>query len=83
MEAKVFNKGQIVIPSMLRKKYNINIGDKVNIIEEKEGIKIIPIKKDKSILEYAGIFSKKKKQKPDINKITEEFFVESVKNEIY
>ena len=85
MEVKVFNKGQVVIPAFLRKKYNINIGEKVKIIEEKDGIKIIPARNPKSILEFAGIFSKKGsgKQYSEIEKITEKEFIESFKNEIY
>ena len=83
MEAKVFNKGQIVIPAVLRKKYNINIGDKVNIVADKEGINIIPAQKTKSILEFAGVFSGKNNKEPDIDKITEQSFVESLENEIY
>ncbi len=86
MLAKVFNKGQIVIPAILRKKYGIKIGDKVNIIEEEDGIKIVPLSKEKSIKELAGIFSKysrNKAKEEDINSATEKSFVESFKNEIY
>ena len=59
MLAKVFNKGQVVIPARLRKKYKINIGDRVNIIEEDDGIKIVPLNSDDDSVEsLAGIFSK-------------------------
>ena len=86
MQAKVFNKGQVVIPAVLRKKYNIKAGNKVEIIEDNDGIKIVPIKDKKPIASIAGIFSEYTKEKPtedNINKITEEVFVESFKNEIY
>ena len=86
MQAKVFNKGQVVIPAVLRKKYNIKAGNKVEIIDDDDGIKIIPIKDKKPIASIAGIFSEYAKEKlteDNINKITEEVFVESFKNEIY
>ena len=40
MLAKVFNKGQVVIPAALRKKFDIVIGERVNIVVEEDGIKI-------------------------------------------
>jgi len=86
MLAKVFNKGQVVIPILLRKKYNIKSGDKINIIAEDDGIKLIPEKRPKPIENLAGIFSKyvrKKATDKDINKITEDSFTESFKDEIY
>jgi len=88
MLAKVFNKGQVVIPARLRKKYKINIGDKVNIIEESNGIKIVPVESDNNSVEsLAGIFSKYAQSgqinKEKINKATEECLVESAKDEIY
>lgn len=86
MFAKVFNKGQVVIPALLRKKYNIKSGDKINIIAEDDGIKIVPKKQLEPIENLAGIFSKyahKKITDPDINKITEDSFTESFKDEIY
>jgi AbrB family looped-hinge helix DNA binding protein len=39
----ITSKGQMVIPSKIRNKYGIKIGTRVHIIEEDEGIKIIPI----------------------------------------
>ncbi len=39
----VTSKGQLVIPSKLRKKYGIKEGTRINFYEEKDGIKIIPI----------------------------------------
>jgi len=44
--AQVSPKGQIVIPVSLRKKYNINPGDRVEIIEVDNEIVIVPISKD-------------------------------------
>ncbi len=86
MQAKVFNKGQIVIPAVLREKYGIKIGNKVEIIEDEDGIKIVPIKQSKPIITIAGVFSKYTKKEPseeEISKTTEKVFVESFKNEVY
>lgn len=58
MQAKIFNKGQMVIPAGLRKKYGIEIGKSVEIRDEKDGIKIVPVKEKKSIGTLQGIFSK-------------------------
>ena len=83
MQAKIFNKGQVVIPICLRKKYGIKIGENVDVIEEKDGIKIVPIKKDLGIEKLQGIFNKYKKKKilteKKIEKSTEEGFTEGYK----
>jgi len=39
----VTSKGQLVIPSKFRKKFKIKSGTRVNIFEEDDGIKIVPI----------------------------------------
>ncbi|MBL7014364.1 MAG: AbrB/MazE/SpoVT family DNA-binding domain-containing protein [Candidatus Marinimicrobia bacterium] len=39
---KIHNKGQVVIPSDLRKKYNLEIGDEVDFISDESGIHIYP-----------------------------------------
>ncbi|MEW6506709.1 MAG: AbrB/MazE/SpoVT family DNA-binding domain-containing protein [Bacteroidota bacterium] len=39
----VTTKGQLVIPSKLRRKFGIKPGTRVNFFEEGDGIKIIPI----------------------------------------
>ena len=41
--SKVTTKGQLVIPSRLRKKYKIKDGTRVNFIEESDGIKMMPV----------------------------------------
>ncbi len=41
--SKVTTKGQLVIPSRLRKKYKIKDGTRVNFIEESDGIKLLPV----------------------------------------
>ena len=39
----VTSKGQLVIPSKLRRKFGIKPGTRVNFCEERDGIKIIPV----------------------------------------
>lgn len=39
----VTTKGQLVIPSKLRRKFGIKAGTRVNFYEEEDGIKLIPI----------------------------------------
>jgi len=69
---KVFPKGQVVIPIALRKKYDINIGDQIDIIPESNGILLKPTTKrmsDKSLTDRLfGIFNKYAAGKPDLTK---------------
>ena len=53
MLSKVYAKGQIIIPIGLRQKYDINIGDVVEIKEEKSFLAINPIRKT-SLMDVAG-----------------------------
>jgi AbrB family looped-hinge helix DNA binding protein len=39
----VTSKGQLVIPSKLRRKFGIKAGTRVNFFEDEDGIKIIPV----------------------------------------
>jgi AbrB family looped-hinge helix DNA binding protein len=88
MLAKVFNKGQVVIPAALRKAFGIKIGEKVNFVVEEDGIKIIPAKKRVDAKELLGVFYKYTKNRPfpteeEIEKATEEEFVKGFKDEKY
>jgi len=40
---KVTNKGMITIPSKIRKKHDIQDGDKIAVIEDENGIRLIKI----------------------------------------
>ncbi len=42
----VTSKGQLVIPSKMRKRFGIKPGTRVNFYEEEDGIKLIPITPD-------------------------------------
>jgi len=88
MLSKIFNKGQIVIPARLRRKYDLEIGSKINIIDEEDGIKIVPAEEEINVEALAGIFKdyakdREVQSKDEITKITGDYFVESTKDEIY
>lgn len=55
---KVTNRGMICLPASLRKKYNIKDGDHISIIEDEDGMKIIPIE-DIDSLRHRSISAKK------------------------
>ncbi len=85
---KVFPKGQVVIPVSLRKKYNIDIGDHVEVVPSSDGILLKPssTKKGSGFLTDTlfGAFekyTKKKKKvvKKDIIKATKNGFLEGWK----
>ena len=46
---KVTNRGMITIPASLRKKYGLQDGDQVIVIEDEGMLKIIPIESIKSL----------------------------------
>jgi len=84
-QMKLFPKGQVVIPISLRKKYHIDIGDKIDVIAAEDGILLKPLPKEKiqeSLTEKLfGIFSsyaskKSKISKTDIDEATEAGFTE-------
>jgi AbrB family looped-hinge helix DNA binding protein len=86
MKVKVSNNGRIIIPSGIRKILGIKDGDRLNLVVEKDGIKIMPLKQQAGAKELAGVFSKYAKDKPslteeEIEKATEKEFVEGFKNE--
>jgi len=88
IKMKVFQKGQVVIPVSLRKKYLIEIGDQIDVIPSPEGILLKPLSKKpsrKSLTErLSGIFTsyapeKSKPTKADIKKATETGFTKGWK----
>ncbi|MBU1262186.1 AbrB/MazE/SpoVT family DNA-binding domain-containing protein [bacterium] len=66
MQMKVFNKGQVVIPAWLRKRYNINIGDFIDVVPEEGDIRLIPIKKERLNDKLFGVFAKYKEQRAEL-----------------
>lgn len=82
---KVFPKAQVVIPVSLRKRYQIDIGDQIDLVPAPDGILLKPLSKKKSQMSLTdrlyGIFSEyaSKTSKPikaDIEKAIGEGFVE-------
>ena len=43
MRMKIYNKGQVVIPAELRKKYNMVVGDYVEVVLDENCIKLVPV----------------------------------------
>ena len=81
MKVKVSHNGKITIPANMRRVFGIKDGDKVKLVLEKDGIRIIPLRKRMSANELAGVFSKYAKGKPsiteeEIERATEKEFVE-------
>ncbi len=85
MTMKIFPKGQVVIPAVLRDKYQIEIGDQIDIMPTSEGILLKPKPKKgrrKTLTrQLFGIFSdysalKHKPTDADIEEATESGFIE-------
>ena len=85
IQMKVFPKGQIVIPIALRKKFHIEIGDRVDVILKADGIFLKPVskkEKEMSLTDHLfGMFRKYAKEEPklektDINSATEAGFIQ-------
>ncbi|MEK9148552.1 MAG: AbrB/MazE/SpoVT family DNA-binding domain-containing protein [Candidatus Desantisbacteria bacterium] len=81
---KVYNKGQVVIPVGLRRRYNINVGEFVEVAPENGGIRLSPIRKERLTDKLFGIFAKYKEGKERltekaIESTTEKGFVEGYK----
>lgn len=60
MKSKVYQKGQIIIPVDIRKKYGIEIGSTVEVIPEKKHLKIVLVKKKEPVSDIAGCFKSNK-----------------------
>jgi AbrB family looped-hinge helix DNA binding protein len=72
IKMKVFPKGQVVIPIDFRRKYQIEIGDHIDVISTEEGILLRPALKkagSRSLTDQLfGIFGNQTKEKPMIRK---------------
>ena len=53
MKMKIHNKGQVVIPANLRRKYHLEIGDEVDVEFDENGIHLYPVQKEKITLQGA------------------------------
>ena len=82
---KVFPKGQVIIPVELRRRYNINIGDRIEFITFQDGILLKPSRQktnhQSSTDELSGILrgyaiKDKFPEKETVNQATESGFAE-------
>lgn len=55
MRMKIYNKGQVVIPAELRKKYNLFVGDYIEVLPEDNCIKLIPHRNVNIVDELFGV----------------------------
>ena len=81
IRGKIFPKGQVVIPALLRKKYNIQIGDPIIFSVSDEGILLKPAKQSKTGLaeKLFGIYAAQRAAREgvtqaDITKAAEDGF---------
>lgn len=75
MKAKVYKKGQIVLPKPFRDFLNIKPGDYVNIEMEKDFVKVMPV--GKSIMDIAGSLKSKVKGRFKKNAVEEATMLEA------
>jgi AbrB family looped-hinge helix DNA binding protein len=65
MLMKVFNKGQVVIPSAMRKKLKLEVGDLLDVsLDESENALVLTKLKQSLSSELAGSFAKHAEGKP-------------------
>jgi AbrB family looped-hinge helix DNA binding protein len=69
--AYVTSKGQLVIPSKLRRKFNIKKGTRVNFVEDNGKIILQPVTRE-YIDSFCGIFKRKPGSKPVTQELIEE-----------
>ena len=55
---RITSKGQVTIPEMMRKRYNITMQTKLEFVPSSEGILVRPAKEEGSFKELAGSASK-------------------------
>jgi len=55
---RITSKGQVTIPNVIRKRYNITTHTKLEFIPQQEGILVRPAREEGSFLELAGSASK-------------------------
>jgi AbrB family looped-hinge helix DNA binding protein len=69
--AYVTSKGQLVVPSHIRRRYGIKPGTRINFLEEGDRIIFQPVTRE-YISSFRGIF----KQKPGVKSIVQELIEE-------
>ncbi len=51
MKMKIHNKGQVVIPSEIRKKFDLEVGDQMDVVVDDNGVHLYPVIDDSIQLE--------------------------------
>ena len=67
----VTSKGQLVVPSKIRRKYGIKEGTRVNFVEEGDRIIFQPVTRE-YISSFRGIFKQKPGEKSVVQELIEE-----------
>ena len=84
VKMKVFPKGQVVIPVSLRKKYRIEIGDKIDVVPTSQGILLKATRRnekagpltDRLFGIFGNFLSKEVASDEDIDRVVAEGFSE-------
>lgn len=81
MRTKLFNKGQVVIPAAIRRHLHLRIGDYLEIYEDGDSIRLVPVPGEGGLTEQLGGSLKDVRaqygspEKRDIVQTTEEGFI--------
>ena len=76
----VTSKGQLVVPSKIRRKYGIKEGTRVNFVEEGDRIIFQPVTRE-YISSFRGIFKQKPGEKSVVQELIEESRAEKEKED--
>jgi AbrB family looped-hinge helix DNA binding protein len=78
MRTKMYNKGQVIIPAEFRKKYNLSIGDYLEVVPDENCIRLIPIQNVAIVDQLFGILRENGRQ----NEITDLMIDKITENEL-
>ena len=78
--AYVTSKGQLVVPSRIRRRFGIKPGTRINFVEEGERIIFKPVTKE-YINSFCGIFKQKPGEKSIVQELIEERRAEKAKED--
>ena len=78
--AYVTSKGQLVVPSRIRRRFGIKPGTRINFVEEGERIIFQPVTKE-YINSFCGVFKQKPGEKSAVQELIEERRAEKAKED--
>jgi AbrB family looped-hinge helix DNA binding protein len=78
--AYVTSKGQLVVPSRIRRRYGIKPGTRINFVEEGDRIIFQPVTRE-YIDSFCGVFKQKPGEKSVVQELIEERRAEKVKED--